>query len=341
MDRETIKEVVHDVFGRNFQVNDTGSWVGMCCPLAPWTHEKGADSNPSAGVSVVPDGTSIFNCFTCGKPRPFHAMLKDYSEYSGEDLGDLIEELEENEFLGPRRIDSIDKWMEDNLQEVLMPINEGIYMDLYDSAAGHPYLRERGISKATTRRLELLYDPRDSEKEPRILFPVRGPGGELYGFSGRATRPTARLKVRDYHGLAKSHCVLGSHLASTAHDACVVEGLFDYASMQEMGECGLAVMHSTMTKFQAEIVAGLGLPTYLFYDNDEAGFGGVKVAGNQLCQHLSTFKVRYPRVQIEDNSEQGWHWLKDPGELTREELQMMKRKAELWEKPVWLRRRRT
>ncbi|ALT58032.1 putative DNA primase [Pseudomonas phage SM1] len=341
MDRGTIKEVVRDVFGRSTEMIDTGDWVSMRCPLAPWTHDSGSDTHASAGVSVVEDGTSIFNCFTCKNTAPFHVMLTRYAEFTGEDLDDLIEELEEGEFLGPRTISSMDAWLTDNLQEVLMPINEGIYMDLYDSAVGHPYLRQRGISNSTARKLELLFDPSDSEGEPRILFPVRGPGGELYGFSGRATRDTARLKVRDYHGLAKSHCVLGAHLVGPSDDVVVVEGLVDYAVVHDMGACGCAVMHSTMTKFQAAIVAGFGAPTYLFYDNDSAGQKAIPIAANQLCQHVSVFRPTYPKVWIPNSAEkEGGHFLKDPGEMTDEEFWEMKRTARLWDKPNWLKSRR-
>ncbi len=333
MEREQIKEIMRDIFGRNFYMKDLGEWVSMKCPLAQWTHEKGHDGSPSAGVSVNRDGASGFNCFTCGTSGtagPLSKMLGLYSDYSGEDLGDLIDEIEEGEFLGPRTLQSYDSLLSGNLQDIAMPIDEGLYMDLYESAVGHPYLAKRGISKATTRKLELLYDPKDpADREPRILFPVRGPDGLLYGFSGRATRPTAVLKVRDYCGLAKAQCVLGSHLADQASRIVVVEGLVDYAMCHEHGEAGCAMMHANLTEYQAEIVRNIGKPTYLMYDNDKAGSDAYKTAFKQLTRHVPLFKTTYPKVRIEDSSERGWHWLKDPGELLKEELDEMLDKAQL------------
>lgn len=334
MDRDQIKEVMRDIFGRSFLMKDLGTWVSMRCPLAQFTHEKGADSTPSAGISVNPDGASGFNCFTCGPSGtagPMSKMLGLYAEYSGEDLYDLIEEIEEGEFLGPRSIASYDAILAHNLAgEIAMPLDEGLYMDLYDSAVGHPYLTKRGISKRTTRQLELLYDPRDpADGEPRILFPVRGTDGLLYGFSGRATRNTAKLKVRDYCGLSKAQMVLGAHLAIDARRAVVVEGLVDYAMCHEHGEAGCAMMHANMTEFQAAVMQDIGKPTYLMYDNDAAGKNAVPVAVRQLRGHLPLFTTRYPKVKIEDKSERGWHWLKDPGELERDELESMLAQASL------------
>lgn len=329
MNYEDIREVVSDVFGRNFGIKRLGGWASMKCPLATWKHEKGHDNSPSAGVSIQPDDMSIFNCFTCHTKLPFGEMLAEYAEYSGEDLSDLVEEIRSNEFLGPRVLRS--KREQRDLQDVeyAMPIDEGIYMDLYEPAAGHPYLAKRGISSKTAEKLELLYDPKDSENEPRILFPVRGPDGLLYGFSGRATLDKARLKVRDYFGLKKAQSILGSHLAGDAKRIIIVEGLVDYAMVHEMGECGCAVMHSTFTDEQREIVCEIGKPTYLMYDNDKAGKDGNEKAAHALRRRVPVFGTKYPRVKIEDDSPQGWHWLKDPGEMLDEELQAMLRQAYL------------
>lgn len=332
MERDQIREVLESVFGRGFPTADLGEWVSMRCPLAPWTHERGADSKPSAGVKVNDYGASGFNCFTCGPSGtagPFSRMLAQYAEYTGEDLDELIEEIEEGEFLGPTTLPGYDKLLDTAGAEIAMPIDEGLYMDLYESAVGHPYLKRRGISKKTAKKLELLYDPKDSEREPRILFPVRGIHGELYGFSGRATNPKARLKVRDYFGLAKSQCVLGAHFGAGAERVIAVEGLLDYASCHEFGEAGCAVMHANMTDHQADLFKEIGKPTYLMYDQDQAGREGTQVAIRKLRRQVPLLGTTYPRVKIEDKSEQGWHWLKDPGEVERDEFLEMLDKARI------------
>lgn len=284
---------------------------------------------PEHGAFTLEDNILTGNCFTCHERMPLPALLRKWANYMGDNLDELIAEVEEAGYLGPRTLQGWESGR--HTEHVLQPLDAAIYMDLYDSAAGHPYLQQRGISDETARKLELLFDPSDpSDGSPRILFPVRGADGALYGFSGRDTSGAARLKVRDYGGLQKAQCLLGSHLiaAEGADKVLVVEGLFDYANAWQQGYPAVAVMHSTMTEAQANIVRGLSLPTYLFYDNDLAGYfgekAGAKIAANLLRSYVPTMKVRYPEIWIDDPSEEGGgHWLKDPGELEALDFEQM------------------
>jgi DNA primase len=313
-------------------------WVSTRCPIARWTHEKGGDSAPSAGVSIGEQ--PIFNCFTCSNKRPLHSLVAKYAEYTGDNFDDLITELEEHAFLGPTSLpdwDSLKHTAED--EGTLMPLNEAVYMGLYESAAGHPYLERRGISSETARKLELLYDPEDfvdkqmgKRKVARILFPVRGPDGALYGFSGRDVTGKSPVKVRDYAGLKKAACVLGAHLAAADNpkEVLTVEGLFDYAMMHEQGYYGCAVMHSSLTDAQADIFRDLGKPNYLFYDDDAAGDKGVKEATRLLVEYIPLMRVRYPEIWVENpDEEDGGHYVKDPGELLREDIEWMMNDAQI------------
>ena len=327
MDADGINEVLRDVLG-NPQTKTINGWVSLNCPLARWTHETGKDSSASAGISINDHGTSIFNCFTCKVKGPLQHLIRKYGEYTGDNYSDLIEELEDEAYLGAR---TLPEWgARPGQEDPLVPLKKSVYLDLYEPAAGHPYLTKRGISKATARKLQLMVDIDPSDGEERILFPVFGSDGELYGLSGRAIDKNARLKVRDYFGLKKARNLLGAHLIEqTKPDKLlIVEGLFDYANAWECGQPAVAVMHSTLTDPQAEMVRGFALPTYFFYDDDVAGKSGVEVAGKLLYQYVPSMRVRYPKVWIEDES--GGHWLSDPGELERHEFEAMIADARLY-----------
>ncbi|KGP00285.1 hypothetical protein JT27_18315 [Alcaligenes faecalis] len=328
MERGQIKEVLRDVFGGRHPFKDLGDWISLTCPLAQWKHEKGSDTRPSFGISVNENDTSVVNCFTCGTKKPFHAFLREYADLSGRDLDAIINEVEKDEFLGPTTLEGWDAIKAANMAELDMPIDEGTYMDIYPSAENHPYLRSRGISNRTVQALELRYDPGDysQDKEPRILFPVRGIDGLLYGFSGRATRKSAILKVKDYYGLKKGNNVLGAHLGiSDSRDfVLVVEGLVDYANSWECGYPGCAVMHSSMTEAQSRIFQEIGKKIYSFYDDDAAGDKGQIAMTKMLYPYLPIMHTTYPEVWIEDNNDpEGGHWLGDPGEMEASEFKEM------------------
>lgn len=335
MNRESIREICREIMGPNFHMQNLGNWVSMPCMLAPWKHAKGVDKNPSAGVSVADTDTSVFNCFTCGTRVPFHHLVRMYGDYSGKDLDHLVEEIEENEYLGPVNPGDWDAIRAARMEEMRMPLDEVLYLDLYDSAEGHPYLKERGISKATARKLELKFDPSDPvDGSPRILFPVRGEDGLLYGFSGRDVSGKADLKVRDYGGMKKAHNILGAHFLADAKEITIVEGLFDYASMHELGEVGAAIMHAHITDAQLEILRSFNARYFVLLDDDQAGRDGTIQLCKGLHEYGTVLTSTYPKVWIEDDSEAGGHWLKDPGEMTREELTAMKARAEMYVDPA-------
>lgn len=337
MDAEQIKDVLVEVGMRRGDLKVIHGWVSTKCPLATWKHQKRRDSAPSSGVSIRDE--PIFNCFTCGTKKPLFAMVEEYATYTGDDFSDLVDELRESAYLGPTSLPSWDNLKEHRVEEELMPLHEGLYMDLYEPAVGHPYLRERGISDATVEKLELRFDPEDRvDREMgvrgvgRILFPVRGPNGALYGFSGRDVTGKSKIKARDYEGLKKAFCVLGSHLLASENPPHVeiVEGLFDYANMVEQGYYPGAVMHSSMTEAQANIFRDLGKPTYMLYDDDDAGDKGVLEASRLLVDYTPIMQVRYPEVWIENpHEEDGGHYVKDPGELLRDEIEWMLQDARI------------
>lgn len=320
MNRQDIRLLVKEVFGPNTLMEDHTGWVSIRCPLAPWRHAGGKDTKPSAGISVKDDGTSIFHCLTCKSKGTTAWMLSEYDKFSGENHAKQIRELSDEMFLG-----GIPEWGERPRTETLgEPLDKSIYLDLYDSAAGHPYLLKRGISRATAQELGLLYDPSDSRGDARILFPVYALNGDLHGFSGRAVRKGVDPKVRDYHGLKKAMLLLGSHLIRDDDPYVVlVEGLLDWAMTVQNGQPAVASMHANLTEAQAEILKEIGKPVYVMYDRDEAGDSGRVKAKEALDGFIPLFKVRYPDRCVMDEATGLERLVGDPGELIADEVANM------------------
>jgi hypothetical protein len=328
VDRPEIKQIVKEIFGPNTPMTDTERWVSIPCPLSPWTHARGQDTHPSAGISVKTNGeASIFNCFTCHSRGTLSWLLRKYSEYSGEDWLNYAKSLERGEFFGGA-IPVWDSVIDPDPPPV--PIDKEKYFDLYDPAYGHSYLAKRGITREAARRMELLYDPGDSSGVERIMFPVYGPDGLLYGFSGRAIHEGVIPKVKDYHGLPKRKLLLGAHLIEPTDEYVIlVEGLFDYAKMVTYGFPAMAFMGSYLTETQADIVRELGKPVYFFHDDDPPGRDARDRAKELLWRYLPLMKVRYPSDPTVETAGGGFRAPKDPAELSEKQVRKMLNDARL------------
>ena len=324
MNREEIKDFVREITNnRNVRFDDYDKWVSFSCVLSQWKHETRRDTSASAGISIT-EGTSIYNCYACKTKGPLSYVLRELEKFTGESWAKLIREIESDEYLGG----TLGQWGKQQDETTLNePLDKEVYLDLYDAAWGvgeaRQYLENRSIWQRNAERLNLLFDPADSDGDARILFPVHAPNGDLHGFTGRAISPKARLKVRDYHGLKKKLLLLGSHLLKRPPYIILVEGLFDYARMRGMGYPTVASMMSELTPEQAKVLRAFGKPVYCFYDDDEAGRAGLESVKEGLCKHVPVSKVRYPRKARIQTPDGGLRPPSDPGELLQHEVEGM------------------
>lgn len=323
MNRRDITEFLKELTGHRPQVKVINGWVSTPCPLATWTHQKGHDENPSFGVKIQDHGeVSIFNCLTCKKKGTLSHLASIYGNYSGRDVGHLIDEAEDMELFGPQ----LPLWDDLGMTEVDLrppePLGselEDIFEPAYDkNRAGcywvHPYLEGRGISYGAAKWMDLRIDEDDGHGVERIIFSVRGFGGALYGYTGRATDNEINPRIRDYYGLPKRACLLGAdRVGERVLPIVLCEGLFDYAKLVTCGYMAVAAMHSGLTELQAQILRDIGRPVILMYDNDEAGKLGNKQAKRLLGDHIPLQKVQYHKRER----------AKDPGGMTKEALDWM------------------
>jgi len=313
MDREGIHQLFKNMFGPNIQRVNHTEWVTTLCPFAPWSHEKGKDTNPSFGVSVKEDGdTSVYHCFTCKKKGKLSDLPKHLTDVSDDDAWmEFQEDIPEDESLGAGLPTWNNRKVKERAERLPQPLPVS-HLQVYDKAGAHPYLQERGISSAAAESMDLRVDEDDGHGTERILFPLFSPDGGFYGYTGRAVLPDAQPRIRDYFGLPKKLLLLGAEHVEPHDDKIIlVEGLFDYAKLFQHGMCAVASMHANLTDYQAQILKDFGRPVVVMYDNDKAGRDGAKIVKQKLGKHVPLLKVRYPSGT------------KDPGELTKNLLYRM------------------
>ncbi len=257
-------------------VNQKG-WINAPCPLAPWLHKNGSDRTPSFGVIVDDKGPSSFKCWGCKQHGTVTRLVRMLSGYRSADYEHLIEESRTAERSG-RVYAAFDDIPDGETYEALDVLEEAIWDGLFEPIGRYPdaaaFMTKRRVSKRTADKLGLQFDP----AKKRIIFPVRGEGGALYGFTGRSILPDSKIKVLDYAGLPKKSLILGRERWRDHLPVVIVEGLFAYARFHEIGVEDYAnigaLLGSEMTSQKADILKAFGQTVILMLDPDEAGDAG-------------------------------------------------------------------
>lgn len=325
------------VEGRNEQRSKNRTWINFRCPLAPYSaaHKFQPDSRPSAGAVTDERGrASRWSCHACKAHGTLHDLALSLAQHplSGIDYDKIAEEVIDLESQGLVNVQFGQDLGFDLAPE---PLIEEAYEDLWPPAWSVPearlYLQSRDIGQDTASSLGLVYD----FKYRRVMFPVRDREGRLFGWTGRDITGRNPVRVLDYEGLPKRHMILGAERWQEGKPLIIVEGLFAYARLVELGIEEIAnvgaLLGSEMTEEKAEIIREFGEPTYLLTDADDAGdaclFGPYRMvdgvasehreegrgAVHLLTGHVPIFLPEYPEGKI------------DPDELTREEVETMLR----------------
>ena len=322
MNREGIIQILRDIEGPNVKLKNQGEWVSTNCIFRRWLHPRGTDNHMSFGVKVNEYDKSVFSCFTCKAKGTIAWMLKRLSEFTGESYSRLIDEVETDELLGTNLPEWDKRYSYDTVNEPLGPPVADDYLDIYDDAVGHWYLKKRKIPDWVAEALDLRVDP-DNKGVERVLFPVYSHEGGFYGYTSRATQDDiSEPRIRDYFGLPKRKLLLGSEFLQESDEQIIlVEGLFDFARLFQYQYPAVAVMHSSLTPEQARILKNLNKRVVVMFDNDKAGVDGRSVVRDELHKHVPLLKVRYPkRFQF---------GIGDPGILKKDDIERMLGEARL------------
>lgn len=253
-------------------------WINAPCPMAQWTHKNGADRNPSFGLKVSDDGRSTFFCQGCKQKGTIGQLVRKlevYRKTTYEDLRDVIGDAEQGAALLPdfeAPYGTEEDLPPEPLEEAMW---DGLFDEIDDWEVAKAFLNKRGVSREAAAKIGLQYDP----DKRRIIFPVRGAAGELYGFSGRSVLPDSKLKVMDYAGLPKRWLILGRNLWVEGKPVLLTEGLIGYARLMTEGLDQIfnvgAALGSEITQQKADILSLFGHGVFLMLDPDPAGDDGI------------------------------------------------------------------
>lgn len=349
MKRDDLAKIMGLLGLRVTSENVRSHYLNTSCPFAPFgAHSRGTDQSSSFGCRYDDQGVSSYKCYACKQHGTMRNLARRLGELRRVDYSAILEQVAalESGLIDPT-FDPFER--PDEYQPELMPLNEALYDGLYPPAWEVPearaYLQARRISPETSENLGLLY--RDTYPVTRddgtvgtwfrgdILFPVRDRDNRLYGWSGRTTRDAHGVKPKVYDpDLPKRHLILGEERWQEGRPKLIVEGLFGYAHLIDIGVeefCDVgALMGSVLTPEKAAILKSWGDPVVAVLDNDEAGdvglFGSTRPEDGQrderqalvpqLIQSVLVMVPGWP-VRPDDTFKQ------DPDELTYEEVYSM------------------
>lgn len=284
MDAQAIEMFLGCLGAKSVKTTGHG-WITAPCPLAPWRHESGKDSNPSFGVKLE-SGLPHVHCFSCGVGGDLHDLIIEMQvsasadELSGCDFKTafvLIEQAETEAVPVDMASKFAARWEQQEVKSKLVEFPED-WLESFQPAYGadwpagvHPYLVEREVSPEVAELMDLRFD---SYRE-RIGFPIRDAQGVLRGMQGRTVLPghQPRYFHYEYKGQRNGHWMLGEHLVDHARPVCVPESVFDLARVFHVYRNAASPLTATVSRLHIKKLQGFPLVITMF-DLGAAGDAG-------------------------------------------------------------------
>ncbi|MFH1464768.1 MAG: CHC2 zinc finger domain-containing protein [Pseudomonadota bacterium] len=194
---------------------------------------------------------------------------------------------------------------------------------------------------ASSGRLPLMVRPYDHFRD-RILFPLRDLAGTLVGFTGRYIGPPRTPSPPKYlssSGFRRSEVLFRADRVRlelqkngpaaehhTVRTVLVVEGLVDALRLESLGFLAVAVLGSSLTEEQIEVLialaeaAGGEIEVHVVLDADEAGRKGTRRALHALLDRSTQpgVGIRVDAIDISACAPAGAKRVKDPDELLKD-----------------------
>jgi len=286
-----------------------GNWVSSPCPLAPWTHSGGTDSNPSFAIDCT--GDDRYNCYSCGG-GDMYSLVQKLSEYGAKApkyqlraVLELLAGMETDDLV----LDIKDFGSTDHVYDSPVPESVlGGYVSAFEIPRAMKYLRSRGLSDRTIKYMDVRYD----YGKDTVCFPTRNFNGELMGLRGRFIDPVEHsYHVYKFGDAGYRKCWLGEHTVDLSQPVLMVESVFDYASCYEVYDNVVAPLSVGISKEYAHRMRNAFDIVTLF----DQGKGGDR-ARALVTKYWTDSIICHVHIPPTEDGK-----LLDPGDLNPEELE--------------------
>jgi DNA primase len=173
--------------------------------------------------------------------------------------------------------------------------NTPLTFTLQNVDCAHPYLLERGVSVLTAKTFGVGFFSGKGSMHDRIVFPIHNKNGELVAYAGRVTSGT-EPRYKFPAGFHKSLELYNLHRIKGELSAVLVEGFFDCLKLTQAGYTSLALMGSTMSKVQENLLAEHFGHVVVMLDGDKTG----RVAAEGIADRLRQVIFQVVVVDLPD-----------------------------------------
>jgi len=156
----------------------------------------------------------------------------------------------------------------------------------------HPYLAQRGISPATAQLFGVGMYRGNGFLAGRCVIPIRDEMGQLVAYVGRAVNGE-EPKYRFPAGFRKSQVLfnLDRAMHTAGNHVIVVEGFFDALKVHQAGHPVVALMGTSFSQRQSELLLSHFARVTLMLDGDEPGRRAAEVIAPLLMPKVPVRNV--------------------------------------------------
>jgi DNA primase len=175
------------------------------------------------------------------------------------------------------------------------PTNPPLTFSLQNVDHNHAYFKERGVSHETCEKFGVGFFPGKGSMHGRVVIPIHNATGELVAYAGRAI-DQSEPRYRFPTGFHKSLEVFNLHRVKGDLSAVLVEGFFDCMRVTQAGFPCVALMGSTMSGAQEQLLAEKFSNIVVMLDGDQAGRDATRIISDRLQQMV----FRVETVELPD-----------------------------------------
>jgi hypothetical protein len=160
----------------------------------------------------------------------------------------------------------------------------------------HPYLQQRGIFPATARLFGVGMYRGNGFLAGRCVIPIRDENSCLVAYAGRAVHGETP-KYRFPSGFRKSHLLFNLDRArhTGTRNVIVVEGFFDALKVHQAGHAVVALMGTSFSQRQSELLTSHFARVTLLLDGDQPGRRAAEIIAQSLLPKMPVDQTDLPK----------------------------------------------